>query len=120
MELTDKEEKDIQALSKKHPEVEKVYTEYKLYKTDATRILHAEFNEMAKCLAGEFKLIREGASGQCRILTSDDKLYERVLALMTNSEKIFKGMRIGKEDISPEAVVKEKDKDKEAKEGLVI
>ena len=120
MELTEKEEKDIITLSKKHPEVEKVYTEYKLYKTDATRILHAEFNEMAKCLASDFKLARTGRAKECVILNSEEKLYERVLALMTNSEKIFKGMRIGKEDISPETISKEKNKDNEEKDGLVI
>jgi hypothetical protein len=96
--------------------LEKVLQEIESIHGDPTRVFYKELNQTIIALSKELGFIRLGQKELAHIIASDDKTFERVSKLLTDSEKIFSGLRKGKEDVFPEEA--KSDKESEGEKGM--
>ncbi len=102
--LSDKEQSEIKALSKNNPVIKKIVDELESFYDDPTKMLYKEIVETTKTLAVDLSLIRSGAENiETKILNDDkdDKLFDRIMNLLTKSAAIFDGINKGKKMIDP-------------------
>ena len=95
---------------------EKIYHELDSINEDPTKVFYRELNQTVIALSKELGFIRNGEKNLAHIIGSDDKTFERVSKLLTDSEKIFSGLRKGKEDVFPEMA--KSDKEAEGEKGM--
>lgn len=123
--FTESEQVDIQKLANKNELVKKLWEEYSKYQQDPSAEYYVEVVEMAKALANEMKSVRnpkkEIVDGKtfnvmdAPILLSEDKLFDRIKVLLTDSEKIFIGISKGKHELNKSNEIDVKDSDKAKK-----
>ena len=109
MELTEKHLKELEELSKEQECVKLLLEEWRSYTEDVTKIFYLSLTSAVKALSIELKCIGDGELSDFPILRSEDKFFERINALMKDSDKIFRGIAIGKDHIDPDAKQREKE-----------
>lgn len=91
----------LKKLAEEYPLVQELIDELESYQTDPQKVFYLELKEMVVALSSEMKSVRnpinndEDIKKLCPILKGDDKLFERIKSLMTDSEKIFNGLKKG-------------------------
>lgn len=106
--LTDKDRNEVKALAKSNPLVKRMVEEIQSFYEDPTRLLYKEIVETTKVLASDLKLVRNPSkisAENAPVIISDDKddkLYDRVMKVITDSSKIFDGIERGRRAIDPE------------------
>lgn len=109
--ISEKERKEIIILGEKHPIVKRMYDEILSYASDPAKVFYQEMSLTIKTLSEELKTVREDEDPQLKIMGNKD-LFTMIKDLLTNSEKIFAGLKKGKLDIDPNAKQQEDNKDK--------
>lgn len=107
---------EFKKISVGNPLLEKVQQDLEGIYGDPTKVFYKELNQTIIALSKELGFIRLGQSELAHIIGSEDKTFERVSKLLTDSEKIFSGLRKGKEDVFPEEA--KSDKELEGEKGL--
>ncbi len=123
--FTESEQADIKKLSDKHEVIKRLWEEYSKYQQDPSAEYYLEVVEMTKALAREMNAVRnprkETVDGKtvnvmdAPILLTEDKLFDRLKVLLTDSEKIFTGISKGKQELNKGADAEVKDSDKKKK-----
>lgn len=105
--FTKKEQEEIEVL-KSNPVVLRLVEELESFYDDPAKSLYKEIVETTKILGEDLKIVRKG-TGSTKILGADkdDKLFDRVMNLLTKSSAIFDGISRGKKMIDPEGAKKE-------------
>lgn len=86
--------KELEELSVKHEVVGLLMGEYKKYADDPSQYVRMQIGQMAKAIADDLQLVREGKESECMVLTNeDDKTYERILKFLTDGSKIMDNMK---------------------------
>ncbi len=111
MKISDEDKKQLDKLCDKYPIVKSIYDEWNKYQQDPTAEYYLAIVEMTKSLSKEMhnvmnpkKEVIDGKSFSVMdapILLSEDKLFERIRMLMTDSPKIFEGIEKGKNYLNP-------------------
>ena len=114
--LSNLEIEEFKKLSVGNDLLEKVYKELMSIYEDPTKAVYKEITQAAVALSKEMSHVRNGEEHLAPILKSDDKTFERMFKIITEAEKVFAGIRKGKEDVFPEEAKSDKEKEKE--EGL--
>jgi hypothetical protein len=114
--MTQEEIKLLEKLSEKDPLLKSAYDEIMGIHTYPTKIFYKELIQTVMALSKELEFIRTGKKELANIIGADDKTFERVTKLLTDSEKIFSGLRKGKDDVFPDEA--KSDREKESEEGL--
>jgi hypothetical protein len=114
--MTQEEIKLLEKLSEKDPLLKSAYDEIMGIHADPTKIFYKELIQTVMALSKELEFIRTGKKELANIIGADDKTFERVTKLLTDSEKIFSGLRKGKDDVFPDEA--KSDREKESEEGL--
>lgn len=125
MTFTESEQSDIKKLSDKHPLVKRLWDEYLKYQQDPSSEYYLEVVEMTKALAREMNSVRNPKKEKvgdkvvnvmdAPILLSEDKLFDRLKVLLTDSEKIFAGILKGKQDLEKNSDIEVKNSYKSKK-----
>lgn len=119
MEFTEKERKELITLSEKHPIVAKLLEENQSYKLDTTKKYYASINRITNAIADDLIKVAEGKDSDCVVLTSS--LFDVIQKLLPITDKVFAGIKKGKEDIDPEAAEKErKEADSKDKDEVIV
>lgn len=119
MKFTEKERKELITLSEKHKIVAKVLEELESYKQDTTKKYYASINKITNAIADDLVKVAEGRDADCVVLTS--YLFDVIQKLLPITDKVFSGIKKGKEDIDPEGAEKErKEEERKDKKGLAI
>ncbi len=110
MVLNHKEKTEAEELAKKHPVVKIMLDELQSYEEDPAKVFYLEMTEIIKALSGEMRAIREGKvqddgdGGLTNVeIMTNPKIFGMIKDMLTNSEKIFVGLKKGRYDIDPNA-----------------
>jgi len=120
--LSDKERAEITSMCKSSPLVKKIVDEIESFYEDPSKMLYKEIVETTKTLAKDLSLIRSGKENiETAILNDnkDDKLFDRVMNLLTKSSAIFEGINRGKKLIDPVGA-KQADMEKDSDDKLIF
>lgn len=107
--ISEKERKEIIILGEKHSIVKRMFDEVLSYANDPAKVFYKELSLTIKTLSEELKIAREEDDPNLRLL-GNKELFTMIKDLLTNSEKIFIGLKKGKLDIDPSA--KQQDENK--------
>lgn len=119
MEFTEKERKELITLSEKHPIVAKLLEELQSYKDDPAKVYYAAVNYLTKAIAKDLMHYAKGESGKCKVLPIEN--FDAVQKQLSITDKMFSGIKKGKEDIDPEAAEKErKEADSKDKDEVIV
>lgn len=96
MKLEAAEQKQLANAKKDYPVVAKIAKELEIYMNDPSSEFYKELILTVQHLSKELGYVRDGKEAMATILKSEDKTFERISSLLTNSEKIFTGLDKGK------------------------
>lgn len=102
--LSDKEKSELKVLCKSNPIVKKIVDEIESFYDDPAKMLYKEIVETTKVLSDDLKIIRSGDKELSTMILGadkDDKLFDRVMSLITKSGAVFDGISRGKKMIDP-------------------
>ncbi len=102
--LSDKEKTEIKTLCRSNPLIKKIVDEIESFYDDPAKMLYKEIVETTKVLSEDLAVIRSGDENlKTKILGADkdDKLFDRVMSLLTKSGSVFDGINRGKKMIDP-------------------
>lgn len=116
--LTPKEKAEILALAEKHEVIKKLWEAHQ--RPAPANELRNESALMISHLAKEMEALREGRLEDVKIFTSDEKLFERINLVLTNSEKYLNGLDKVMEFIDPTTKPKDTGKKKTQSEPLAF
>jgi hypothetical protein len=106
MEFTEKEKKELITIAEKHKVVQKLLEELESYKQDTTKKYYASINRITNAIADDLVKVAEGKDSECVVLTST--LFDVIQKLLPITDKVFAGIKKGREDIDPETAELEK------------
>jgi len=119
MNLSKEELLELEALAKKNNAVSKALDFIESFLSDPHKKFYNELCRTVEALSEEMKIIRDGkelkltedgvTQNTAPIITGDDKVFDRILKLLTENEKIFNGLRKAKLDIMPSEEEPEKE-----------
>jgi hypothetical protein len=101
MDFTDKEKKELITIAEKHSVVAKLLEELESYKQDTTKKYYSSINRITNAIADDLVKVAEGKDEQCVVLTSS--LFDVIQKLLPITDKVFAGIKKGREDIDPDA-----------------
>lgn len=112
--LSDKEQGEIKSLCRSNPLIKKIVDEIESFYDDPSKMLYKEIVETTKTLSNDLSLIRSGKDNIQTVILNDDKddkLFDRIMNLITKSGPIFEGIAKGKKMIDPIGAKQESMKD---------
>lgn len=112
--LTKEELEQFRLIASKDELLLKVLEEVNSIHTDPTKVFYRELIQTVMAMSKEMEFVRTGKKELAHIIASEDKIFERMTKLITDSEKIFAGLRKGKEDVFPDEAKSDKEKEKES------
>jgi hypothetical protein len=108
--LTKEQLDQIEKLAAKYEVIQLLWEDYKKYQQDPSTEYYLEVVEMTKALAKEMRSVRNPEKKEidgkmmnvmdAPILLCEDKLFDRIKVLLTDSEKIFAGIFKGKQELN--------------------
>ena len=98
--ISEKERKEIIILGEKHPIIKRMHDEVLSYANDPAKVFYKEMSLTIKAMSDELRMAREDDEPELKIL-GNKELFTMIKDLLTNSEKIFAGLRKGRLDIDP-------------------
>ena len=112
--INDKDREEL--LKIKNPKVKILLDFYDMVTGDSGGKYYLSVIEVVGALSKEMGQLAQGKGHSLEILQSEDKTFERVLALLTNNKKIFAGINKGRNYVIGE----EKKEDKSLTKGSSI
>ena len=106
MEFTEKEKKELITIAEKHKVVQKLLEELESYKEDPAKMYFSAVNALTKAIAKDLLHFANGESGNCKVIPPGD--FDALQKQLSITDKMFSGIKKGKEDIDPEAAELEK------------
>lgn len=94
--LSDKESKEAEGLSDKHPVVKKMLDEIRSIEEDGIKTLYISFNKKLKVIAQQIDEAEININAG-----KDDKVFDRVFKAMVEGAKIASSLRTLKQEIYP-------------------
>lgn len=119
MEFNEKEKKELITIAQEHTLVARLLEELESYKQDTTKKYYSSINRITNAIADDLVKVAEGRDSECVVLTST--LFDVIQKLLPITDKVFAGIKKGREDLDPEGaeIEKKKEADKSSKKAAL-